>query len=266
MTDTDTVPRNGTPLKVVPPPVQTAMTDAQKRDAARAAWRDDPTLTGAELGRRHDMTESWGRKQIRAERDAPPRHGRRTAAPAYGPPAPTADAPRKLNGTTHTPVAAPVRPSKPAQRKPPAESVPEPAQALVVVSTLAVAVVAAVAAVVSYVHTRDLALAVGQNPLLASLLPFSVDGLVVVGSTSLLIDRQRRRGGQRDSSGSAWAVLAVTIGLAASLAANVVSVDPTVVDLRTVRWVMAAYAPVALALAGHLLLRMLDTDNRKDTP
>lgn len=244
-----------------------AMTDAQKRDAARDLALRDREISGAELAARYGMKAAWGRDQARIAR-----HGARrgqpakppaVAPPTYGPPAPATDAPRKLNGTTHTPAPAPVRPSKPVQRKAAAEvpgPLPQPSQALVVVTKLAVAVVATVAAVVSYSHTRDLALAVGQNPMLASLLPLSVDGLVVVGSTSLLIDRQY------DRPGSGWAMLAVTVGLAASLAANVVSVDPAVVEVRTVRWVMAAYAPLALAIAGHLLLRMLDTSNRKDTP
>jgi hypothetical protein len=34
-------------------------------------------------------------------------------------------------------------------------------------------------------------------------------------------------------------------------------VDPTLVDMRAVRWVMAGYAPLALGISGHLLLRML---------
>jgi hypothetical protein len=53
----------------------------------------------------------------------------------------------------------------------------------------------------------------------------------------------------------AWA--GVALGLAGSLAANVLAVDPELVSLRAVRWTLAGYGPAALAVSGHLLMRML---------
>jgi hypothetical protein len=63
----------------------------------------------------------------------------------------------------------------------------------------------------------------------------------------------RRRGEQGHAI--AWAGL--VLGLAATLAANVAAVDPQLVSIRATRLVLAGYAPVALAVSGHLMLRML---------
>jgi hypothetical protein len=41
-----------------------------------------------------------------------------------------------------------------------------------------------------------------------------------------------------------------------AVAVDVRWLDPTLIDRRVVRWVMAGYAPVACAISGHLLLRM----------
>jgi hypothetical protein len=50
-----------------------------------------------------------------------------------------------------------------------------------------------------------------------------------------------------------------------SVAGNVVSVDPELVDVRTVRLVLAAYPPLALGVSAHLLVRMVlgDQGGRK---
>jgi len=50
----------------------------------------------------------------------------------------------------------------------------------------AVLFVAAIAAVISFIHIRDLAATHGQTPLAAVLLPFSIDGTVVASSLVLL--------------------------------------------------------------------------------
>jgi hypothetical protein len=111
-------------------------------------------------------------------------------------------------------------------------------------------VVTVVCAVVSYSHIRDLARAAGMGGL-AGWLPLGVDGLVVAASCSLIVDRQLGRPGHA----LAWA--GVALGLAGSLTANVMAVDPALVSLRAVRWVLAGYGPAALAVSGHLLFRML---------
>jgi Protein of unknown function (DUF2637) len=121
---------------------------------------------------------------------------------------------------------------------------------LLAVTAAAVVVVTVVCAVVSYSHIRDLATTAGMGSL-AGWLPLGIDGLVVAASCSLIVDRQLGRPGHA----LAWA--GVALGLAGSLAANVLAVDPDLVSLRAVRWALAGYGPAALAVSGHLLFRML---------
>lgn len=198
----------------------------------------------------HDDQPAAARNNGTGTRHAAPPPGRHTGTPAADGSAtagrtPTADG----GGTTDGPPDAPYR--GPAR----AGTDPEPAvpRSLVVLTVVAVAIVAAVTMVTSYTHTHDLAVMAGWG-WLATILPAAVDGLVVAGSTSLMVDR-RLRGRTYPGHPLAWA--AVAIGLASSMAANIVAVDPSLVDMRVVRWVMAGYAPVALAISGHLLLRML---------
>jgi hypothetical protein len=122
--------------------------------------------------------------------------------------------------------------------------------ALLVVTAAAVVVVTLVCAVVSYTHIRDLAEQAGMGSL-SGWLPLGIDGLVVAASCSLIVDRHLDRPGHP----LAWA--GVALGLAGSLAANVLAVDLDLVPLRAVRWVLAGYGPAALAVSGHLLFRML---------
>jgi hypothetical protein len=81
----------------------------------------------------------------------------------------------------------------------------------------AVLLVAAIAAVVSYMHVATLALHYGQPPLAAYLLPLSIDGMVATSSLVLL--RSARAGVSAPWLARAGLVLAV----AATLAANVAS-------------------------------------------
>jgi Protein of unknown function (DUF2637) len=228
---------------------------AQAQAHARNAWRrSGGRLTGAELGRRYGRSERWGRQQIaaaRADRDgnggpesAPPAtSGTASTAPVLRPDG-SAARPARANGSGTTGTARPARtgtaPQQPA-------GVPLP---LLAATAAAVVVVTVVCAVVSYSHIRDLARAAGMGGL-AGWLPLGVDGLVVAASCSLIVDRQLGRPGHA----LAWA--GVALGLAGSLAANVMAVDPALVSLRAVRWVLAGYGPAALAVSGHLLFRML---------
>lgn len=113
----------------------------------------------------------------------------------------------------------------------------------------AVVAVAFVAAVASYTHMLDLARHAGEGRL-ALLLPISVDGLVVAGSTTMVVRRGRGRGG----GWLAW--LAVGLGIGVSLAANVVAADPTLVDTDYVRRVIAGWPPVALAISAELAIQL----------
>ncbi|WP_322762586.1 DUF2637 domain-containing protein [Frankia sp. Cr2] len=110
----------------------------------------------------------------------------------------------------------------------------------------AVTLVAAVAAFVSYRHMRGVAVGHGEDSMTAAVLPFSVDGLIVAASMTMLADR---RAGRR-RSGLSYALL--TLGACASLAANVLHAEPTL----TAR-VIAAWPPLALLGSYELLMRQI---------
>jgi Protein of unknown function (DUF2637) len=237
------------------PLTELAPADAQAH--ARETWlHTGGHLSGAELARRYGRSERWGRQQVAAARTSqtgtpigngtaaalPPQraatapNGSRPAAPALPPGAGTAR-PGHRNGNG-------IRPARKGRQP---AGVPVP---LLAVTVAAVVVVTVVCAVVSYSHIRHLARTAGMGSL-AGWLPLGVDGLVVAASCSLVVDRQLGRPGHT----LAWA--GVALGLAGSLAANVLAVDPTLVSLRAVRWALAGYGPAALAVSGHLLFRML---------
>lgn len=111
-----------------------------------------------------------------------------------------------------------------------------------VAARLAAAVVALVAGAASYQHIAAVALAAGEPKWVAYSLPLAIDGLIVVGVAALLEDKAAGLLPRR----SAW--LAVIVGVAATLAANVASAEPTV----TARLVAAA-APVAFLIAVEVL-------------
>jgi hypothetical protein len=116
------------------------------------------------------------------------------------------------------------------------------------VTTLAVVLVAAVAAVASYEHMRALAELAGEG-WRSWLLPVSVDGLAVAASMTMLV---RRRVGL-PAGALVWTAL--LLGLGASLAANVAAADPTLAGR-----LVAAWPPVALLMAYELLLQQLGQD------
>ena len=83
------------------------------------------------------------------------------------------------------------------------------------VTTATVLVVAAIAAVVSYIHIEHLAVINGQTALAAMLLPLSIDGTVVASSMVML--RAARAG-----IGTPWlARFGLGLSVAATLAANI---------------------------------------------
>lgn len=100
------------------------------------------------------------------------------------------------------------------------------------------AAVAGIAAVASYSHMRALALDHGQDRLLASLLPISVDGLVVVATMALLDGRRR------------WvAGTALAVGVVASVVANVLAAEPTLIGRCISAWPAVALFGVVEILA-----------------
>lgn len=105
---------------------------------------------------------------------------------------------------------------------------------------VSIAVVAVVAAVVSYSHMHDLAEHAGEG-WRSWLEPLSVDGLLAGASLVLYVRR---------SSWPAW--LALTVGLAVSLVANLADAHPDLVSR-----LVSAWPAVALALSYETLLTLL---------
>lgn len=114
------------------------------------------------------------------------------------------------------------------------------------VTVAAVSLVAAVAAVASYVHTHELALRAGEG-WRATLIPLSVDGMLVAASMVMLV---RRREGLR-AGALPWAGL--VLGIVASLAANVAAGHPEW-NPPWLAGVVAAWPPIALAVSFELLI------------
>src|SRR5690348_7525642 len=84
-----------------------------------------------------------------------------------------------------------------------------------IASNASAGIVAAIAGYESYFHMRDVALQHHQRPELAALLPFSVDGMMVVASIAMVDDR---RSGVKPSpvvKATFWA------GVVTSVSANV---------------------------------------------
>jgi hypothetical protein len=97
-----------------------------------------------------------------------------------------------------------------------------------IVSALAVAGIAALA---SYSHMRGLALRYGQDDLIATLLPISVDGMITVAAIALGDGRRHRW--------SAW--LAFWTGVAASVIANVLAAQPSAIARCISAWPAVAF-------------------------
>jgi Protein of unknown function (DUF2637) len=113
-------------------------------------------------------------------------------------------------------------------------------------TTGCVALLALIAATVTYLQMHMLVELHGQPGWVAALTPFSVDGMIVAASTTLLADsRVGERGGVLP-----WALLVVAS--AASLAANVAVAQPTAVGR-----VIAAWPPFALIGAYEMLMRQV---------
>jgi hypothetical protein len=276
------------PVALADPVSLDDLSTAELQAHARETWLSTGGhLTGAELAQQYRRSERWGRQQIAAARaeaahagdagagiagmtaggngsadsgDAAGGHAARSTAPGGKPArgdathtgtgAAAANPPSRRQAATG-PTARAAHKGAVGRRQPPGRE--RPAQAplpLLVVTVVAVVVVTLVCAVVSYTHIRDLAQQAGMGSL-SSWLPLGIDGLVVAASCSLIVDRHVDRPGHP----LAWA--GVALGLAGSLAANVLAVDIDLVPMRAVPWVLAGYGPAALAVSGHLLFRML---------
>jgi hypothetical protein len=100
--------------------------------------------------------------------------------------------------------------------------------------------VALIAAIASYTHMRGVCLTYGQTPLIATLMPLSVDGLVVVAAIAISDGREH--------TWSAW--MSFWIGIVASVAANVLAAH----DDLTAR-IISAWPAVALLLVVEVISR-----------
>jgi|GEM_PF-2156405 len=113
-----------------------------------------------------------------------------------------------------------------------------------VAARAAAVVVAAVAGAASFAHIASVAVSAGERPWVAYTLPLAIDGLIVVGVAALLEDKHTGRHGR------ASARIAVTVGVLATLAANLASAEPT--------WtaqLVAVAAPVSFLLSVEVLTR-----------
>jgi hypothetical protein len=95
-------------------------------------------------------------------------------------------------------------------------------------------VVAAIAALASYSHMRTVGVRYGQPELIADLLPISVDGMMAVATVAL--------GDGRRNRWSAW--LAFWTGVTASVLANVLAAEPSVVARCISAWPAIAFVLV----------------------
>jgi hypothetical protein len=110
----------------------------------------------------------------------------------------------------------------------------------------AVLLVAAIAAVVSYMHVATLALHYGQPPLAAYLLPLSIDGMVATSSLVLL--RSARAGVSAPWLARAGLVLAVMATLAANVASGLPSGWPGAL--------LAGWPAVAFVISAETAIAM----------
>lgn len=198
---------------------------AQRRQAAADAYRasvvEGVPLSAAQLGQLVGRSRSWGRQVIAETVAADHSNGH-----GHGQPMAAVESESEHEGGAQG--AGELRAAT-WQRT---------------LTGLAVVVVAAVAAAISYSHLQALALSAGEGAWQAAILPLSVDGMMLCASLTAIT---RRRAGQNVGA-LPWCAL--LLGVAASVAANIASAEPTVEGR-----LIAAWPPVALLLSLELLLR-----------
>jgi Protein of unknown function (DUF2637) len=114
-------------------------------------------------------------------------------------------------------------------------------------TTVAVAAVATIAAVVSYSHIYDLGHSHGQSGTAARLLPLSVDGLIVAASLVLL------QAARNDRRAPALARFTLWLGIGTTIAANLAYGVP----YGPVGAAVSAWPGAAFVLGAEILLGML---------
>jgi Protein of unknown function (DUF2637) len=189
---------------------------AAARDAYRRSVDEGAPLSAAALAARFDRSPRWAQDRI-----AEARRQRSTLLPLSS---------NGSDRTNHAGLA-----SQPSANQPPVSNT---AQRL---DTGIVAVVAVVAAAASYQHQRTLAALAGEG-WLAWALPISVDGMMLATGRSIL----RRRRASIPAPFLSW--FGFTLGLVASVTANVAAAHPTPVGR-----LIAAWPPIALFIAYETL-------------
>jgi Protein of unknown function (DUF2637) len=125
-----------------------------------------------------------------------------------------------------------------------------------ITTALAVATVAAVAAVISYRHAYDLARTHGETGPTASLLPFTVDGLILAASM-LILDASRRH--QAAPALARWCLGA---GIAATTGANLAHG----LGHGPIGALVSAWPALALAGSFELLMTLIRTSAQDASP
>lgn len=126
------------------------------------------------------------------------------------------------------------------------DPVRSPDRCIRLVTVISVLLLAMIAAVVSFGHMRELALRHGEARWSATLIPLSVDGMVVAASMSVVLASKMGRRGEW----LPWALLIV--GSLASLAANVAVANPAVVSRLIAAWPSFAFVGAYHLLQGQL--------------
>jgi hypothetical protein len=119
---------------------------------------------------------------------------------------------------------------------------------------LSAGAVASIAAVASYEHMRQLATDYGQPPVIADLMPLSVDGLIIVSTIAMADDKRTARTPRRSAR------LAFVVGVVASIAANVLATPGGVIAR-----LISAWPAVALLMVVEVLSRRGRTSPAEQT-
>lgn len=254
----------------------------QAREVYRQSVAAELPVTGRQLGEMFDRSERWGRDRIAevkrgtAERQPLelPFSGSAAGESAAEQTAviPDVTSAGRQNGSGDGSRAAVERQperqaAEPVSAERQSEELPEPEAAaeevprwVLVTAWVAVGVVAAVAATVSFEHMRELADRSGEG-WRSFLLPLSADGLIVAGSLVMYV---RSRSGEK-AGFLPW--LALLGGLAVSVAANVgTALLPPLGEPvpEAVRMAVAGFSPVALIVAAELLMQLVRQSSRKE--
>src|SRR5690606_21782962 len=240
----------------------------QAREEYRQSVAAEMPLTGRQLGEMFDRSERWGQNRIaEVKRERLPLElpfsgsaaGESAAEPVTaGRQNGSGDGSRAaVERQPERQAAEPVTAGRQNGSRAAAEEVP---RWVLVTAWVAVGVVAAVAATVSFEHMRELAARSGEG-WRSWLLPLSADGLIVAGSLVMYV---RSRSGEQ-AGFLPW--LALRGGLAVSVAAHVgtaLLAPPGELVPVPVRMAVAGFAPVALVVAAELLMQLVRQSRRKE--